>query len=315
MPPQPSITKSIVTIIILALIGFGMYQIRGTAPVTSTPVVESNPKNATYRIEGMPVTLKNGISEIPAAPGSASMITTQYFGNELKHDFDGDDRDDTAFILTQNTGGTGTFYYVVIALNTVNGYVGSDAFLLGDRIAPQPLNMSMDAGKGNILVANYVDRNPGESFAISPSVGKSKWILLDPKTMQLGEVTQNFEGEANPSRMSLDMHAWKWINTTYNDGRVITPRVENKFILTFKPTESIASTFSASTDCNGVGGEYHTNGATIVFDKMMSTQMYCEGSQEADFTKGITEVQSYHFTSKGELVFDLKFDSGTMLFR
>ena len=43
--------------------------------------------------------------------------------------------------------------------------------------------------------------------------------------------------------------------------------------------------------------------------------MYCEGSQESDFQKLLQNTGSYHFTSKGELIFDLKFDSGTVTFR
>jgi len=40
-------------------------------------------------------------------------------------------------LLTQETGGSGIFYYVAFALNTENGYAGGRTVLLGDRIAPQ----------------------------------------------------------------------------------------------------------------------------------------------------------------------------------
>jgi hypothetical protein len=43
--------------------------------------------------------------------------------------------------------------------------------------------------------------------------------------------------------------------------------------------------------------------------------MYCEGSQEADFSKSLMKASSYHFTTRGELVFDLKYDSGIMMFK
>jgi hypothetical protein len=158
--------------------------------------IVSDYKNATYIIDGQLVTLVNGRSEVPSAPGSASKIITQYFGNEVSYDFDGDGRTDVAFLLTQSTDGSGTFYYVVAALNTVNGYVGSSGLLLGDRIAPQTTEMSQNPNTPNVIVVNYADRNPGESFAVAPSLGKSIWLLLDPKTMQFGEVAQNFEGES-----------------------------------------------------------------------------------------------------------------------
>ncbi len=273
---------------------------------TSTIV---NMHDATYLIEGQPVTLKNGISSVEAAPGSASKVVTQYFGNEVLHDFDNDGRVDRAFIITQNTGGSGTFYYLVVALNTGNGNIGSEAYLLGDRIAPQTTELSPT--NNNIIVVNYADRKAGESFAVQPSVGKTVQLLLDPATMKFGVVANNFEGEANPASMTLIQQKWNWVNVTYNNGTVIIPKIANKFTLSFKNN----GTFSAATDCNGVGGEYTVTGSTISLSKMMSTLMYCEGSQESDYSKALTAVSSYHFTSKGELVFDLKMDSGTMTFK
>ncbi len=262
-------------------------------------------KNATYTVEGKSLKLVDGVSEVPSAPGSASKITTRYFGNEVFRDFDGDGREDIAFLLTQNSGGSGTFYYLVVALNKDNGYIGGHATLIGDRIAPQ----TTEINSNGFIVVNYADRKPGESFTVQPSVGKSLWFKFDPATMQLGEVVQNFEGEADTSKMNLSMKTWNWVKTTYSDGKIVTPK-KNVFTLTFKDNQ-----FSVKTDCNGVTGEYKVNGTKITFDKMMSTLMYCEGSQESEFSKMIGEVSSYMFTSKGELVLEFKMDSGNMIFK
>ena len=144
-------------------------------------------KNAAYMVDGRRITLKNGVSEIEATPGSASKIVTRYFGKEVRKDLDGDGREDIMFLLTQETGGSGTFFYVVAALNTPAGYVGTQGFLLGDRIAPQ----TTESGSGKIIVVNYTDRALGESFTIQSSVGKSIWLLLDPTTRQFGKVAQD----------------------------------------------------------------------------------------------------------------------------
>lgn len=268
-------------------------------------------KNATYIFAGKPITLVNGHAEESAAPGSASKIVTDYFGNEVKLDLDGDGREDVAFLLTQQTGGAGTFYYVVAALNTPSGYKGSHAVLLGDRIAPQTTELSRNPSHKNVIVVNYADRAPGESFAVQPSLGKSVWLKFDPATMQFGEVVQNFEGEADPARMTLSMQTWTWISTLYNNDTTLTPKKTKAFSLTFKKDGS----FSATTDCNSMSGSYTTKGNQVSFGNIASTMMYCDGSQEGQFAKMLQEVQSYHFTSKGELVFDFKFDSGTMTFR
>jgi hypothetical protein len=48
---------------------------------------------------------------------------------------------------------------------------------------------------------------------------------------------------------------------------------------------------------------------------MYATKKYCEGSQEGAFSKLLTNSTSYLFTSKGELILEIKFDSGTATFR
>ncbi len=277
-------------------------------------------KNATYVIDGMVVKLTDGISEVEAAPGSASKITTQYFGNELKYDLNADGREDVVFLLTQQTGGTGTFYYVVAALqkniamrqgdeNFV--YVGSQGLLLGDRIAPQTTEVSKNSNHKGVIVVNYADRKPGEPMTTAPSVGKSIWLKLDPDSMQFGEVEQDFEGEADVSKMTLSMKEWVWVKTLLNDGKEIAPRSGKMFTVTFLKDGG----FSAKTDCNSVTGKYVVDKEKIALSAMASTKMYCEGSQEVEFTKMLGDVGSFHFTSRGELVLDLKFDSGSVMFR
>ncbi len=149
-------------------------------------------KNATYKIEGRYVKLVNGLSEESVVPGSASKVITRYFGNEAYRDFDGDGRKDVALLLTQETGGSGLFYYVVVALNKKDGYIGTDATIVGDRISPQ----STSINEKGFIVVNFADRKTGESFSVAPSVGKSIWFKYDPTTGELGEVVQNFEGES-----------------------------------------------------------------------------------------------------------------------
>jgi heat shock protein HslJ len=266
-----------------------------------------DPKDATYVISGEAITLSGGVAEQPSAPGSASKTITRYFGNEVKVDLDQDMREDTVFLLTQETGGSGTFYYVVAALNKETGYEGSQALFLGDRIAPQ----TTEKGTGNMIIVNYADRAPGESLATAPSVGKSMRLLFDATTMQFGEVVQDFEGEADPSRMTLGMKTWVWISALYNDEREVLPKKKDAFTLTF----GTDGRFSAKTDCNQVGGTYAASGGQLTFGDMFSTKMFCEGSQEEEFTKMLSTVSGFHFTSKGELILDLKYDSGSVIFR
>lgn len=299
---------SLITFLVMIVLGLGIYKFNFTNDDINLPNGKQiNTYDGTYTINGQKIILENGISTIETAPGSASKIITRYFGNDIKEDFDGDGREDTAFLLTQETSGSGIFYYVVAKLNRVNGIIGSEGLFLGDRIAPQTTEIDTN----NIIIVNYADRKAGESFDIQPSFGKSIWLKLDTKTMQFGEVVQNFEGEADPAKMTLDMKTWNWIKTTYKNSAEIKPNTGKSFTLTFKNDK----TFSATTDCNNVGGEYIVNSNKITFDKMVSTLMYCDGSQESDFVKILSETQGYYFTSKGELIFKLKTDDGLAIFR
>ncbi len=153
-------------------------------------------KNAEYIINGQRVKLTNGEAVTEAAPGSASKIVTRYFGNELKTDLNADGQTDVVLLLTQNTGGTGTFYYVVAALATERGYLGSDGYLLGDRIAPQTTEISPNPRHKSVIVVNYADRAVGEPMTTQPSVGKSVFLKIDPSTLQWRIVEANFEGES-----------------------------------------------------------------------------------------------------------------------
>lgn len=278
-------------------------------------VTEDDHKNAEYVIDGKRIKLVNGVSEIEETPGSVSKLVTRYFGNEVKHDLNDDGREDIVFLLTQEGGGSGTFFYVVAALNTEEGFVGSQAFLLGDRIVPQSTRMGTNPNHKNVIVVNWADRAPGEPMTANPSVGKSVWLKLDSETLQFGEVVQNFEGEADPSRMTLPMKPWVWISAHYNDGREVFPKQEGKFTLTFSRGLSEEGRFSGTTDCNSLSGEYKIKQSAILFENIAQTKMYCEGSEESTFVQLLHDTVSYHFTSRGELIFDLKFDSGIVTFR
>lgn len=169
--------------------GFMLYKTfipRSTTATTTNEInVAKNSHDGIYTIGGQKTTLVNGLSETMAAPGSASKITTRYFGNDVAGDFDLDGRQDLAFIVSQDTGGSGTFYYVVALLNKKSGSEGTQGALLGDRIAPQTLELS---GK-NTLIANFAERKEGESFDVPPSVVRSKYLRLNAATSVFGDVT------------------------------------------------------------------------------------------------------------------------------
>ncbi|MDD3491523.1 MAG: hypothetical protein PHG13_00915 [Candidatus Pacebacteria bacterium] len=134
----------------------------------------SNPLSITYTINGSEVRLKDGYAE-EAIPNSASKILTVYFGNDLVTDLNGDGLEDIVFFITQQTGGTGTFYYVVAAVNSEDGYIGSNAYFIGDRIAPQAIE---EIG-GGVIEVNYAERAEDEPMTAQPSISKSIFLKLN----------------------------------------------------------------------------------------------------------------------------------------
>ncbi len=270
------------------------------------PIGGSSYKDGTYVLGDMLVTLKDGVKETSLGDGSSAMVTTRYFGNELYKDLNGDGREDVVFLVTQEGGGSGTFFYVVAALNTERGYIGSRGVLLGDRIAPQ----TTESGPGDQVIVNYADRALDEPMTTRPSVGKTIRLIFDETSMQFGEVAPEFEGEADPDVMTLGMKEWTWVKAEYNDGRTITPAKPDLFSLTFLSDGEV----KVGTDCNSVGGGYEVSGEMLTFGQMRTTLMYCYDSQEAEFLQLLADTTSFHFTSRGELILGLKFDSGTVTF-
>ncbi|MEK7530521.1 MAG: hypothetical protein AAB573_01525 [Patescibacteria group bacterium] len=121
----------------------------------------------------------------------------RYFGNEVMGDIDGDGDEDVAFLITHDGGGSGTFYYLVGAINDGGTYHGTNAMLIGDRIAPQTTEFKMlSEPYGARVIVNYADRQPTDPMTAQPSVGKSIYAKYDPATNDFGEVVQDFEGES-----------------------------------------------------------------------------------------------------------------------
>lgn len=145
-----------------------------------TPAV--GPLGATYTIEGEPIHLVAGRATRQAASGSAIMATTAAFDAPMAGDLNGDGTDDAALILVRQPGGSGTFYYIAAALAADGTYRGSNAVLLGDRIAPQNLTI-----RNGVIHASYADRRAHEPMAVPPSVGRTKYLTLrDGMLVEIG---------------------------------------------------------------------------------------------------------------------------------
>lgn len=130
---------------------------------TKLSEVKKDVKNITYKVEGEAFVLVNGTASKEIAPGSATKSQLSIFGEPVYGDLNGDGLNDAAVTLAYNPGGSGTFYYAVLALATGTTFTTTNSLLLGDRIAPQSTTIA--SGRATYT---YAIRKAGEAMTIPP---------------------------------------------------------------------------------------------------------------------------------------------------
>lgn len=302
--------------IVVVIIAFYVVEFKkAEAPVTIqnenvvTPpqnvIKNSDPKSITYVIDGISYPLINGKAEILSDSSSASLDTLSIFGEPVKGDLNDDGIDDSAVLLMRTTGGSGTFYYAALAVSSNGEYKSTNALFLGDRIAPQTIEIT-----GGRAVFNYAVRKENEPMTTPPSIGKSFWIQLNSQKNEISEFIQNSDDAMNTDALKLDAHPWTWVRTDYADEPPFISKHASSFVLTFDAQNH----FSSKTDCNGISGSYNATNASISFTNMMSTLIYCDGSDEQKYNAMLSDIGSLNFSNKGELLLENKAGNGTMIF-
>ena len=236
-------------LIILACVliaGYFFERLRPSAPATivaqQTSTVALDPSNATYTLNGSPVTLVNGSSSQAAAPGSAEIIITQLFGAPVFGDVNGDGVNDAAVILVQTGGGSGTFYYEAVALASSSNAggsagsttVGTNAILLGDRIAPDTTQIT-----NGIITVNYADRKPIDPMTTPPSVGISKYLVV------VGTKLYDTPSDIYPLASNITWNAAHVATVLPDDGHVPVPLAGIE--ITSQPITNITDISARST--------------------------------------------------------------------
>jgi heat shock protein HslJ len=104
---------------------------------------------------------------------------------------------------------------------------------------------------------------------------------------------------------------WKWEQTLYNNNQKTAPKDSSHYTITFNPDGKL----NIRADCNRAGGSYSINGEKIILRVTHSTMAMCPpDSLERKFLKDMAAATIYFFKD-GYLSLDLKYDTGTMIFR
>ena len=176
------IRTKVLDLIILGVMGLGGcsstgQRAEGSESSSRLPVESSMfGRNASFTVNRELITLVNGVSSTPIENSSAR-TTTRYLGGEAEGDLNGDGLEDFSFWVMQDAGGSGTFYYVVVALKNSSGYTTTNAFFVGDRITPESMQIHPDARE---LHVNFVDRKRAEPMTAPPSEARVLLLKVTP---------------------------------------------------------------------------------------------------------------------------------------
>jgi len=188
---QNKLSRNVVVILVLGIvvIGIVMYgsPTKKEIAVTDRPDVQ----NSTYTVEGETFKMNDGVAEKSYSGNVATKNSLRVFGNTAYGDLDADGDTDAAVLLQNDRGGTGSFFYAVLVMNDNGVAKATNAMFLGDRIAPQTIEIH-----DGRAVYNFAERKVNEPMTTPPSIGKSVWVNYDKATNEIGEWVKDFEGES-----------------------------------------------------------------------------------------------------------------------
>ncbi len=100
------------------------------------------------------------------------------------------------------------------------------------------------------------------------------------------------------SPISILEKKWLWVSTVTKNKPAITPKKVDTFSITFNKND----TLSGATDCNKIMGGYKLSTTTISFSPLAMTRMFCENSQETEFSSPLQGIKNYSVDKNNILI-------------
>lgn len=135
-------------------------------------------------------TLLGGRASFEVAPDSASRGSVTLL-DDFSSEWTKEDRKDLAVIFAVNTGGTGTFYYLVLFDVTDNTFTKKSEMLLGDRIRVTKVGIGElvhDPDADYRVTVQTLIREEDDSFATEPTVPETRTFYVTNQLLEEVEV-------------------------------------------------------------------------------------------------------------------------------
>ena len=161
----------------VAIAGFIRFNFTSGGDVVSDRKSSPEISDLTITIGTQEFAMSDGVAVIPPSQGSETANTLRLIGAPVMGDSDGDGNPDAALLVQHDPGGSGTFYYAVVAINDGGSYRASNALLLGDRIEPRAVEFA-----DGRFVYTYAERKPGDAMSERGTVEKSVTVTVDNST-------------------------------------------------------------------------------------------------------------------------------------
>ena len=168
----------------VAIAGFIRFNFTSGGDVVSDRKSSPEISDLTITIDTQEFAMSDGVAVIPPSQGSETANTLRLIGapvmgdsdvgDSVVGDSDSDGNPDAALLVQHDPGGSGTFYYAVVAINDGGSYRASNALLLGDRIEPRAVEFA-----DGRFVYTYAERKPGDSMSERGTVEKSVTVTVD----------------------------------------------------------------------------------------------------------------------------------------
>jgi len=243
-----------------------------------------------------PVTLSHGEFRAPAAPGASSEIIIKLTDKSAFGTLNG--KDVGVVVFTTSTGGSGTFYELALLFRSDDGWINTDVVLLGDREKVEAISLAAD--RIDIQMLSHGPRDP--QCCPTQKVTK-RFAIQDERLVTTAGNDTEIQHLIGP--------VWAWSYSRYNNDTRQSPVNSDSYTLQFHNNGSI----NIKADCNLKAGKYTLNGKQLSIRVGRSTRVACEpGSLENVFVRDLTAATNY-FIKERILYIDLKFDSGTMVFK